>query len=286
MINKMYLILVVMMAGHMIFSPPCFAQEPEANPPIPCANLDVDKPHSACPDSECWSVCTDSGYENTSTQAASVNVIYSQCCFCCDLEPHSLYQDMVDFTGNAGQYPEEESSSIINWVENHCSACSLQIAIAHKGYPGHDPVDSQNVSFNWAYQQTGFLKDVKIWVVSRTQLPLPPAPTGKQALSQELTYRGGGSNAAFVYDPDCDINGKDINLYQIGSDTSGEYLQDYFDLGDHGYLHGVISISGPICCSHNCAPSLTGLGLIILIILIIGTTVIIMLRRRKAAVPA
>jgi hypothetical protein len=282
--SKKHLILAAIMAGYMIFAPLCFAQEPKANPPVPCAILDVDKPHSACPDSQCWTVCTDPGYENTSTQAASVNVIYSQCCFCCGLNPDLLYQDMVDSTGNVGQYPEEESLSIINWVANHCSACTLQIAIAHKGYPGHDPVNPQNVSFIWAYQQTVFTKDVKIWVVSQAQLPLPPAPTSKQDLSQELTYRGGGSSVAFVYDPDCDINGMNANRYQIGSDANGEYLQDYFGVGNHGYLHGVISISGPICCSHAC-PSLSQLGIIILIILIIGTTVLIILRRREVAVP-
>lgn len=286
MLRQVYLILALIMAGYIIFSPQCYAQEPKANPPIPCANLDVDKPHSACPDSECWSGCTDPGYEKTSTQAASVNVIYSQCCFCCDLNPDSVYQDMVNGTGNVGQYPEVESLSIVNWVANHCSACTLQIAIGHKGYPGREPVNPQNVSFSWAYQQTILLKDVKIWVVSLTHLPLPPAPTAKQDLSQELTYRGGGSDLAFVYDPDCDMNGMDADPYLIGSDTNGEYLQDYFGVGDHGYLHGVISISGPFCCAHDCVPSLTELGIIILIILIIGTAAFTMLRRRKAAIHA
>lgn len=145
--DGVYLLLAVVMAGSMMSSHLCFPQEPEANPPIPCARIDLDKPHSACPDSDCWISCTDYGYENTSTQAASVNVIFSQCCFCCELDIVLIYQQMVDATGNVGQYPEQESLSIVNWLANHCTACSLQMAIAHKGYLGHDPVNTQNVSF-------------------------------------------------------------------------------------------------------------------------------------------
>lgn len=282
---EVYLLLAVAMVGSMIGSQLCLAQEPEANPPIPCARLDVDKPHSACPDSECWSSCIDSGYENTSTQAASVNVIYSNCCYCCNLIPYlPIYQEIVSSTGNVGQYPEQESLSIVNWLDNHCSVCSLEIVIAHKGYPGHDPVNPQNVSFGWAYQQTMVLKDVKIWVVSLSQLPLPPPPTRKQDLSQELTYRGGGYNQTVVFDPDCDIGGMDWNIYQIGSDANGEYLQDYFGPGIHGYLHGVTSVSGPHCCTFNC-PSLSEIGMIILVIFIIGSGIYIM-GRRRATVPA
>jgi hypothetical protein len=196
-----------------------------------------------------------------------------------------LYQDIVNSTGNVGQYPEQESLSMLNWLSNHCSTCSLQIGIAHKGYPGHDPVNPQKVSFSWAYQQTTFWNDVKIWVVSASQLPLPLSPTSKRDLNQELTYRGGGGNHAFVYDPDCDIDGMDRNLYLIGSDANGEYLQDYFGPGIHGYLHGVISVSGPTRCKFK-GPSLTELGRAILIVLIFSSAVFILLRRRKAAVPA
>ena len=277
--GKVYLLSAVIVAGSMLSSQLCLAQEPEANPPIPCARLDVDKSHSACPDSNCWSSCTDSGYENTSTQAASVNVIYSQCCFCCNLNPNIVYQELVDFTGNVGQYPEQESLSISYWLANHCPACNLQIFMAHKGYPGHDPLNPQNVSFGWAYMQTMHWNDVKIWVVGLSQLPFPPPPTRKQDLSQELTYRGGGYQA-FVFDPDCDIGGAAWNLYQIGSDTNGEYLQDYFGTGIHGYLHGVTSFSGPIPCKFR-GPSLNETGMIILVICIMGSSVFIMLRRKK-----
>ena len=110
-------------------------------------------------------------------------------------------------------------------------------------------------------------------------------PTGKQSLSQELTYRWGFGGAAVVHDSDCDIGGSDDDHYVIGSDANGEYLQDYSGPGIHGYLYGVISVSGPRTCEY-CAPSLTDLGRTILIVMILGSSVFILLRRRKAAVPA
>ncbi len=116
-------------------------------------------------------------------------------------------------------------------------------------------------------------------------LSLPPSPTGKQNLSQELTYRWGSSSAAVVHDPDCDMSGTDNDQYIVGSDANGEYLQDYFGPGIHGYLQGVVSVSGPGRCEY-CAPSLTELGRIFLIVVILGSAVFIMLRRRKTAVPA
>jgi len=233
------------------------------------------------------------GYENTSTQAASANVIYTQCCCCCGFTQDDVYQDIISSTGNIGQFPEEETLSIHNWIADNCSLCSLQIQIAHKGYLDTSvtpwdtvsPVNPESVSFAWAHKEALFGKHVKIWVVSLSMLSLPPSPTGKQNLSQELTYRWGSSSAAVVHDPDCDMSGTDNDQYIVGSDANGEYLQDYFGPGIHGYLQGVVSVSGPGRCEY-CAPSLTELGRIFLIVVILGSAVFIMLRRRKTAVPA
>lgn len=82
-----------------------------------------------------------------------------------------------------------------------------------------------------------------IWVVSSLELPFPPSPTGRADLSQELTYLGTTGDQAIVHDPDCDINRKGNNFYQIERDSTGEYLRDYFGSGNHGYLHGVIVVS-------------------------------------------
>lgn len=291
--STLHLVLVLVVAGCMVPSQLSFAQESPTNPIAGCPHPDVDKPHSACPASECWSACTDSGYENTSTQAASANVIYTQCCFCCDFTPNEIYQNIKDSTGNVGQFPEEESLSMLNWIAANCTTCALQITMAHKGYVDTSvtpwdtvpPVNPDSVSFAWAQQGISRMKHVKIWVVSESLLSLPPPPTGKQNLSQELTYRFGYPTAAVVHDPDCDIEGRNDNFYPIGSDVNGEYLQDYFGPGAHGYLYGVISISGPLTCEYH-APSLTELGRAVLIILIFGSAVFIILRRRKAAVSA
>ena len=289
----LYLVLLLLVAACMLLSQLSFAQECPTNPPMGCIHPDVDKPHSACPDSECWSGCTDPGYENTSTQAASANVIYTQCCCCCGFTQEDVYRDIISSTGNVGQFPEEETLSIHNWIEDNCSLCSLQINIAHKGYVDTTvtpwdtvpPVNPANVSFAWVHQEISLLKHVKIWVVCANLLSLPLPPTGKQSLSQELTYRLGSGSAALIHDSDCDVNGSSDDYYIVGSDANGEYLQDYFSPGIHGYLYGVISVSGPGRCEY-CAPSLTELGRILLIVIILGSAVFIMLRRRKKVVPA
>jgi hypothetical protein len=81
-----------------------------------------------------------------------------------------------------------------------------------------------------------------------------------------------------MYDPDCDIGGRNDSFYVVGSDGNGEYLQDDFGAGAHGYLHGVILTSGPPECSHS-GPSLTDLGRIILAILIVSSAAFIILKR-------
>jgi hypothetical protein len=281
------LTFLAVMAGCLLISQPGWAQGPELNPPVPCIHPDVDKPHSACPDSECWSSCTDAGYQNTSAQAVTANVIYAQCCYCCGFaDPYTeIYQDIVGSTGNVGQFPEEETEAMLDWIDANCPRCTLYVDMAHDGYAGQDPVDPQNVSFAWADQGEPFLDQVKIWVVAQAHLPVPPAPTGKQDLSQELTYMGRYSNQAYVHDPDCDVDGRNDNFYVVGSDANGEYLQDYFGPGIHGYLHGVIRISGPPECSHS-GPSLTEVARIVLVVLMIGSAVFMLIRRRRAMVAA
>jgi hypothetical protein len=234
--------LIVVMGS--IFIRPCLAYEPDSTRFYPFIYPDVEKPHTTCRPAECWDDCTDPGYENTCSQAASANVIYALCNFWCFPSPEEIYQDLINFTGNIGQYPEEEKQSMLDWVADNCPLCSLTIRIAHKGYADQNPVDPQNVTFQWADWGIPYAAHVKIWVVSSVQLPFPPAPTGRQDMSQELTYLGTTGNQALVHDSDCDRNGRGNNFYEIGSDEMGEYLKDYFGPGENGYLHGVIFVSG------------------------------------------
>lgn len=287
----MRLMLPVLLAAvgmSCVLSPlSCPAQQPETNPPVTCdrPHLEIDKPHSACPDAECWSDCTDAGYENTCTQAVSACVIYARCCFCCLFSGEEIYQDLVNSTGNVGQFPEQQVQSMQEWIFANCSACTvgMQIQIAHKGYAGQEPVDSQNVDFEWARAQLlHHVQNVTIWVVGESQLPLPAAPTNRDNLSQQLIFRGLFGNQAIVSDPDCDIQGSNEILYLVGSDEQGEFMQDYFGTGVHGYLHGVSIVSSKYCCSHGC-PLLTDLGKVALVIMILAGTIWVMLRRRGGA---
>lgn len=279
------LLLVALIVGVALWSGLCLGQEPEANPPPACPHPDVDKPHAACPDAECWTGCTDAGYENTCTQAVSANVIFAQCCFCCYLYPDEIYHGLVAISGNWGQFPEEAIQTMDDWISANCQACTLGVEMAHKGYSGHDPVDSQNVNFDWADQVVTYVQNVKIWVVGFTELPLPPAPTNRDDLSMELSFRGKFGNQALVNDPDCDIGGAAENVYLIGSDAAGEYLQDYFGQGIHGYLHGVVVVAGPLCCSHSC-PTFSELGKMFLAIMIIAAGLLSILRRKRVGVLA
>ena len=285
--TRLYLFLAVVLVLFVLSAQACFAEDPKAPPA--CANPDVDKPHAPDPCTEdCWygssAPCTTlTGHKVTCTQAASANVIYAECCLCCDFTPDQIYQGIVANTGDVAQWPEEEKQSMLDWVESNCPDCTLEISIAHRGYTGQDPVDSQNVHFSWADQEIARGEHIKIWVRTLTKFP-PPPPSGKWAGSHELTYKGRTGNQAHIHDSDCDIDGTDDDFYAIGSDANGEYLENYFGAGDHGYLHGVISVSGQRWCS-NPIPSLTHLGMIILVALVIGSTVFIMLRRRKTAVP-
>ena len=213
---------------------------PDSTRYAPNVRPDVAKPHSTCPDAECWDDCTDNGYDNTSTQAASANMIYSLCSFWCFSSAQEIYQNLVDFVGNMGQFPEDEMQSMLDWVDANCPACSLKVRIAHKGYADQDPVDPQNVSFEFAEMAQPYAAQVQLWVVSSIELPYPPAPTGRLNLSQALTFVAKAGDQAIVHDSDCDLNGKGNNFYQMGIDSVGEYLKDYFGPGNDGYLHGII----------------------------------------------
>jgi len=241
---------------------------------------DIDKPHSACPGAECWGACTDAGYELTCTQAASANVIAAECWTCCLFNATQIYQSIVAQTGNVGQYPEQQKASMLTWISANCPQCNLKISIAHKGYEGQDPVNPENVTFGWADQEIARREHVKIWVVSRAKLPLPPRPASKEAGSHELTYLGSANGYAKIHDSDCDIGGTDDDYYRIVSEGNVQYLKDYFAPDAHGYLYGVTSVSGPARCES--APTLTQWGLMILVILVAGSSIFIILKRRRA----
>ena len=217
---------------------------PDSTRYAPVVRPDVAKPHSSCPVAECWNDCIDQGYDNTSTQAASANVIYYLCRFWCFPGRDDIYHGLVDLVGNVGQFPEEQKQSMLDWVSNNCPQCSLSIKIAHKGYANQNPVDPQDVTFKQAHWGMPFTEHVIIWVVSERALPFPSAPTGKGDLSQALTYLGTTGGQIIVHDPDCNLNSRGNNFYQIASDRTGEYLKDYFGPGNNGYLHGVIVVTG------------------------------------------
>ena len=217
---------------------------PDSTRYAPSFRPDVSKPHSNCPDAECWDDCTDDGYDNTSSQAASANVIYSLCSFWCFSSAQEIYQNLVDFVGNEGQFPEDEKESMIDWVGGNCPFCSLEVRIAHKGYGSQNPVDPQNVKFELVETAERYAALVQLWVVSSIEMPYPPAPTARSDLSQVLTYMAKAGDQAIVHDSDCDLNGKGNNFYEMGIDSIGDYLKDYFGPGNNGYLHGVIVVSG------------------------------------------
>jgi len=268
MLKKFILTCGIVMLGCMILPHICLAQ---------CANPDVDKPHNAGPGAECWGGCTDPGYENTCTQAASANVIFAECCSC-GVAANQIYQDLVNMTGNVGQFPEEERASMLAWVAANCPPpqCVLEITIAHKGYAGQPAVNEGNVTFDWADQEIARGEHIKLWVIEASKLPFPPAPTGKAGGSHELTYKGRAGSQAHIHDSDCDIDGTDDDYYEIGSDANGDYLQDYWGPGNHGRLHGVISVSG------TCRiPTLTEWGMIIFCVLLFGWMTWVVVRRRR-----
>ena len=213
---------------------PCFGE---------CTNPDVDKPHAACPEAECWGDCIDEGWEDTCTQAASANVMSAECGPCCPFTAQEIYEGIVAMTGNCGQWPEEERASMLAWLAENCPLCELDIKIAHNGYEGQPAVNPENVSFDWADAEIAAGEHIKIWVVTPAKLSLPPRPTGKQVGSHELTYKGREGGRAHIHDSDCDIGGTDCDFYDVGADADGDYLEDYWDEGVHGYLHGVISVS-------------------------------------------
>ena len=216
---------------------------PDSTQYAPFVGPDVAKPHSLCPQADCWDDCTDNGYDRTSTQAASANAIYSLCSFWCFPNAQDVYESFVDFTGNTGLFPEDEEENILNWLRGSCPLCSLEIRIAHKGYANRDPVSPEFVSFEQAQSAVYYAAQVQLWVVSSIELPDPPAPTGRPDLSQMLTYLAKAGDQAIVHDPDCDLNGKGNNFYEMGIDSIGEYLKDYFGPGNDGYLHGIIFIT-------------------------------------------
>jgi hypothetical protein len=247
--NLKYVILTAAIAICVIGAEPRFEQDEQdedtAVVQSPFIYPDVEKPHSACAQTECWDDCTDEGYESTCTQAASANVLYALCNFWCFSDPEEIYQDLVNSTGNLGQFPEDEVQSMQEWVTANCPVCSLRTRIVHKGYAGQAPVDSEYVTFTWPDLGVPLTEHVKIWVVGLFQLPYPAAPTSRQDLSQELTYMGRMGDYIFVHDSDCDMKREGNNFYQIDWDENGEYIRDYFGPGDHGYLHGVTFIWGP-----------------------------------------
>jgi hypothetical protein len=216
---------------------------PDSTRYAPSVGPDVAKPHPACPQAECWDDCTDNGYDNTSTQATAANAIYYLCSFWCFNSAQDVYQSLVDFTGNAGLFPEDEAENIIDWLRGNCPLCSLEVRIAHKGYANQNPVYPEYVSFEQVQAATYYAAQVQLWVVSSVELPDPPAPTSRSDLSQMLTYLNRAGDQAIVHDPDCDLNGKGNNFYQMGLDSTGEYLKDYFGPGNDGYLHGIIFIT-------------------------------------------
>ncbi|MGB8657043.1 MAG: hypothetical protein WCE90_04570 [Candidatus Zixiibacteriota bacterium] len=239
-----YVGFVAMAVGCMVVAHLSLAQEFSPQRPHPSVFPDVEKPHSDCKGVEYWDDCTDQGYENTSTQAASANVIYTLCSFWCFASVQEIYHDMVGYTGNVGQFPEEQRQTLLGWTADNCPLCSLAVRIAHKGYADQDPVNPEEVTFEWADRGIPYTEHVTIWVVSKVELPFPPAPTGRQDLSQQLTYLGTLGRQVLVHDSDCDKNCQCNNLYRIGSDENGEYLEDYFGPGQDGYLQGVVFISG------------------------------------------
>ena len=176
-----------------------------------------------------------------------------------------IYKDIVDITGNVGQYPEEEKASMEAWLAANCPDCNLQIKVAHKGYAGQDPVNPQNVTFDWADSEIAAGEHVKLWVVEAAKILYPDRPTSKEGGSHELTYMGRLGGQARIHDSDCDIDGTDDDYYDIDSDGIGDYLVDYFGPGAHGYLHTRV-------------PSITTIGIITLIILLIAAAFLV---RRK-----
>ena len=70
--------------------------------------------------------------------------------------------------------------------------------------------------------------------------PMTLASTATALLAPYLAKAG---DQAIVHDPDCDLNGKGNNFYEMGIDSIGEYLKDYFGPGNDGYLHGIIFIT-------------------------------------------
>jgi hypothetical protein len=161
-----------------------------------------------------------------------------------------IYEDLVTHTGGEAQWPEEQQASMEWWIELFCAECMLEIKIAHRGYRDehgvdHAPVNEGNVTFLWADAEIALGEHIKIWVVTWDQLDHPSAPSLIQRGSHELTYKGRAGTEARIHDSDCDRDGpgNDTDNYEIGQDALGEYLENYFGTGLHGYLKGVISVS-------------------------------------------
>lgn len=167
-----YLMSLMLVIG-IIYPEPRLAEEQDSTRFAPLVSPDVAKPHSSCPQAECWDDCTDEGYDNTSTQAASANVIYDLCSFWCFPGVNDIYQELVDYVGNMGQYPEDQKQSMLDWLGGNCPLCSLSIKIAHKGYANQKPVNPQYVTFEKADWGIPFTQHIMIWVVSSLELPFP-----------------------------------------------------------------------------------------------------------------